>query len=120
MMQRFMSSARLSGRNNRKNNRKRAATGVLLLVLLACSAMLAPAVAEELEPPYELVIDSVVDNAFDDLAQQMRRQPALRAIFAPDQQLPGANVNRELGRVVIMVDVTTDQKGMRSPATNLL
>lgn len=127
MMQRLMSLDRLSDRKNRK----RVAIGLLLLVLLVSamrlgsSVMLAAAIAEEssLEPPYELVIGTVVDNAFDDLITQMRRQPALFRIFAPAKKVAGAPENKDAAGaegVVVLVDRTVGSKGLRSVAVELL
>jgi hypothetical protein len=123
-----MSLARLSDRRNPK----RAVSGVLLLIVLLSAgtptlavAEEAPAVAEEpsLEPPYELVINSVVDAAFDDLIFQIQRQPALRSMFAPVKKVAGASDDKEAaapGRVTVMVDRTVDRKGLRSVAVELL
>ena len=53
----------------------------LLLPLFAAFATSVSSAQEpRLEPPYELVINSVVDSALDDLLAQMRRLPA----FAPN------------------------------------
>jgi hypothetical protein len=115
-----MSRARLSDKS-----RKRAVSGVLLLVVLVCAPAQTPAVAEEpsLEPPYELVIDSVVDAAFDDLIFQIQRQPALRSMFAPAKKAAGPSDNKDAAvpsRVTVMVDRTVDRKGLRSVAVELL
>jgi hypothetical protein len=93
--------------------------------VLVCAPARTPAVAEEpsLEPPYELVIDSVVDAAFDDLIFQIQRQPALRSMFAPAKKAAGASDNKDAAvpsRVTVMVDRTVDRKGLRSVAVELL
>src|SRR5262249_52629588 len=76
-----------------------------------------------LEPPYELVINGVVDSAVDDLLVQMQRIPGLAAIPTPANQLPGSAAGqRDAGspRVVISIDSAVDKQGLRSVASEVV
>src|SRR5207244_10252834 len=71
-----------------------------------------PAAQEpSLEPPYELVINSVVDSALDDLLAQMRRLPP----FTPT--LAAGTVDN---KVVIAVDRSVGSTGQPTAAHELL
>jgi hypothetical protein len=115
----FLSGGRLSGGTNR--NGSVSGLALLLVIIVACAA---PAPAHALEPPYELVINGVVDSALDDLLLQMRRLPA----FAPrptsstqeGASAPGEKDASARPRAVIAVDRTVDKIGLRSVASEVV
>jgi|SRR5438874_1797507 len=103
---------------------KRSITGFALLLLAAC-AVPAPIPTEgSLEPPYELVINGVVDSALEDLLIQMRRLPAFARTPKPDVQEAAVALEKKHAaippRTVIAVDHSFGKSGQPSVASDVL
>jgi len=103
----------------------RSTSGFLLLLLLVPrAAPAAPAPEPSLEPPYELVINGIVDSALDDLLIQMRRLPAFAAMPKPDVQEAAAGVEKKDAalppRTVIAVDHSFGKVGQPTAASEVL
>jgi hypothetical protein len=110
---------------------KRPTRSALLLLVAACAM---PALCsaqssadpspQSLEPPYELVINGVVDSALDDLLIQLRRLPAFAATLSLG--VPGANSAPEKKdlvlspRTVIAVDHSVGKSGQPTVASDVL
>ena len=94
----------------------------LSLLLIACAAP-QPAPEASLEPPYELVINGVVDSALDDLIMQMRRLPAFAPTFRSlVQQAPVAVEKNDMAvppRTVIAVDRSVGKSGQPTAANEV-
>lgn len=115
----------LSDRENPKREGRTIVRSALTLlsVLLLYSVIPRAAFADEssLEPPYELVIGTVIDNAFDDLISQLQRQPSLFRVFAPARNLSGETGDAAVpDHVVVLVDRAIGSKGLRSVAVEVL
>jgi len=100
-------------------------SGFALLWVLAGCAAPAPASADgSLEPPYELVVNSVVDSALDDLITQMRRLPAFAPTLRSDVRQEGVAVEQRDAaappRIVIAVDRSVGKTGQPTAAHELL
>lgn len=103
---------------------KHSITGFALLLLAACAAP-APVPPEgSLEPPYELVVNAVVDSALDDLLIQMRRLPAFARTPKPDVQEAAVALEKKDAavppRTVIAVDRSVSKIGRETVATEVL
>ena len=114
--------ARLSG----LTHPMRSVGAVLLSLAIVASAAQAPCRAEpSLEPPYELVINSVVDSALDDLLLQMLRLPAFASALASDpHEAVSASGKKDVvarPRIVIGVDHSVvDRTHQQSVASQLV
>jgi len=77
-----------------------------------------------LEPPYELVINGVVDSALEDLLIQMRRLPAFARTPKPDVQEAAVALEKKHAaippRTVIAVDHSFGKSGQPSVASDVL
>ncbi len=91
---------------------------------LVAFCALASAADPSLEPPYELVINGIVDSALDDLLLQMRRLPEFAP--APKTGVQGADAAIEKkdaavpARIVIAVDYSVGRSGQPTVASDLL
>jgi len=98
--------------------------GFAFLMLVAVCAATASAFADEsLEPPYELVINSVVDSALDDLLIQMQRLPAFAQPRKSGVEETGSRVGKPHTappRIVIAVDRSVGKTGQPTAAHELL
>jgi hypothetical protein len=96
----------------------------LLSLLAACATPASPPQEQSLEPPYELVVNSVVDSALDDLIIQMRRLPAFAATLRSDvRQAPVAVEKNDAAappRIVVAVDHSVGKTGQPTAAHELL
>jgi len=113
------------GSMSHRTTQSRLISWLALLPLLAASATPASSAQEQsLEPPYELVINSVVDSALDDLLIQMRRLPAIAPTLRADiREVAGAVDNKDAAgppRIVIAVDRSTGSTGQPTAAHELL
>src|SRR5437667_4446608 len=96
----------------------RSISSLALLPLLAAFVTPASSAQEpSLEPPYELVINSVVDSALDDLLVQMRRLPAFAPALKSDVGGAAGTVDN---KVVIAVDRSVGSTGQPTAAHELL
>src|SRR5262249_61901404 len=99
-----MTAARLSGGTNPTH----LVSAFALSLAMGCAAPASARAQVSLEPPYELVINGVVDSALDDLRTQMRRLPAFAVSLTTRPQDAGSAPDEKDApvreRVVIVVD----------------
>jgi hypothetical protein len=104
---------------NRRHTLRAFASGALFAF---CA--LASAAEPSLEPPFELVINGIVDSALDDLLLQMRRLPAFALTPKPDaQEMAAVDEKKDSAvpaRTVIAVDYSVGQSGQPSVASDML